>query len=466
MNRICQTVAGRRLAQIPLAALWLMTSSCEEQPREPPPVKLDGPSVLLITLDTTRADHLSCYGYQQQTSRNLDRLARSGTLFLQALSQAAVTPVSHASIMTGLNPYNHGLRVMHGLAENRLAESCTTLAEVLHDVGYQTAALVSSFPVTGRFGFDQGFDRFDADFMKVPAKKLISPGGTVNTGRNQRRADATTDRALTWLAAAREPFFVWMHYFDPHDPHLRPPHVDSSKFSGRVVDVLRELYDLEIRFMDEQIGRLLDELERTGRLEKMVVVVVADHGEGLGDHDWWTHGILYQEQIRVPLIIRAPAKPANQRIDQIVRSIDIMPTVLELVGLDPDRMPPSDGRSLVPLLSGRELATTDSAYSDSVNMLTYGFFKGIRDVKDDMLFCVVDGRWKYIHHLLRTDESELYDLSNDPGEQRNLFGLRPDQVERLRGELRAWDYAPDPGSQRGRMSPEDVERLRSLGYVD
>jgi arylsulfatase A-like enzyme len=428
----------------------------------------DGPNVLLVTLDTTRADHLSCYGYGQRTSANLDRLAAEGALFANAIAQAAVTPVSHASILTGLNPYTHGLRVMHGTDENRLRDSCVTLAEVYHGAGYRTAAFVSAFPVTERFGFDQGFDVFDADFLVQDASTIVSGDGVVNTGRNQRRADETTDRALAWLAAVEEPFCVWLHYFDPHDPQLRPPDEFMREHPlrpGPMKDMLRALYDVEIRFMDQQLGRVFETLRESGRLDRTVVVVTADHGEGLGDHDWWTHGILYQEQIHVPLIIRAPGVRAGTRVDWLVRTIDIMPTVLELAGLGRERFPATDGASLVPLLSEGAADPGYAAYADSINMLTYQFSAGISDEKNDMLFAEMDGTWKYIHHALRPGESELYNLREDPRELTNLFTSRPEQVPRLLAGLRTRRCLPEQPPGADGMSPRDRARLRTLGYI-
>lgn len=454
-----------------LLTFILPTAGCKPA-RKPPPKLTDGPSVLLVTLDTTRADHLGCYGYSKRISPNLDRFADSAVLFTKAISQAAVTPVSHASILTGLNPCTHGLRVMHGLTENRLPASCVTLSEVLQSVGYQTAAFVSAFPVSKRFGLHQGFETFQADFMQELPREAITPEGIVNTGMNQRHAGDTTDLALDWLTTAGEPFLLWLHYFDPHDSDLMPPQEFLGRFPpgprGTVRETLRYIYDLEIQYMDQQLGRVLDELERTGRLEKMVVVIVADHGEGLGDHDWWTHGILYTEQVRVPLMIRAPSSDPGQKVDYLVRCIDIMPTVLELVGLSRDNWPLMEGSSLVPLLKPDAGNPNYVAYCDSVNMLSYGMHGGIRDVKDDMLFAVVDGDWKYIHHLLRETESELYNLAMDPGELNNLIGSHAGPLARLRAELKEHDFLPERqlrGAWR-RMSPEDVQRLRSLGYID
>ncbi|MCP4658708.1 MAG: sulfatase-like hydrolase/transferase [bacterium] len=438
--------------------------------RDPPPAAASDPrpSVLLITLDTTRADHLGCYGYPKPVSENLDRLAAGATVFTRAIVQAAVTPVSHASIFTGLNPYSHGLRVMHGLTENRLADSRVTLAEVLRDAGYETAAFVSAFPVTERFGLHQGFETFDADFLRDPPERLVADDGSVNTGRNQRSAAATSDRALRWLETAPEPFFLWLHYFDPHDPVMTPPRAFVESFGplpGGEREQLRALYDIEIAYMDRHLGRVIDALERRGTLEEMVVVVIADHGEGLGDHDWWTHGILYQEQIRVPLIIRAPGKPGGRRLDVLVRSIDVMPTVLELVGAEAS-LPPVEGRSLVALLDDATADPQLVAYADSLNVLTYTVRPTIADKQDDMLFALMRGPWKYIHHRRYAERSELYDLDRDRREEHNLYASHPELVRTFQLELGARRVLPGQRSGRERMSEEDRERLEALGYVD
>lgn len=425
-------------------------------------------NVLLITLDTTRADHLGCYGHPAPVSPRIDALAGDGTLFERAVCTAAVTPVSHASILTGLYPYSHGLRVLHGRTENRLVAEARTLAEVLGQAGYHTGAVVSAFPAGSRFGLDQGFGTFDESFMREPLDEVLSPTGTVNTGMNQRRAGETTDLALRWLDRAKDPFFLWLHYFDPHDVRLLPPQDFLDRFeslSGPRADQRRAIYDIEIQYMDEQIGRVLDHLAAGGALDRTLVIVVSDHGEGLGDHGWWTHGILYEEQIRAALVVRAPGKPPGRRVDQLVRTIDVMPTVLDLAGVDDTLRPDMDGRTLAPLLDGDATDPGLTAYADSVNMLTYVVDEGITDARDDMLFCVTDGRWKYIHHLIREQESELYDLAADPGELNNLYGTDTDEAERLLGDLRARPFTPHRAHGSGRMSDEDLSRLRSLGYL-
>jgi arylsulfatase A-like enzyme len=446
----------------------LPTHGCRRTPPPPPPH--DGPNILLITLDTTRVDRLGCYGYPGETTPHLDALADAGTRFELAICSAAVTPVSHASILTGLRPYTHGLRVLHGHAENRLPEANLTLAEVLKDAGYQTAAFISAFPAGSHFGLAQGFDTFDEDYPEAE-KGNVDPAGNVNTGQSQRHAGDTTDSALAWLETRPRgrPFFLWLHYFDPHDPRLLPPpdyfnlYAPSADLS--LEDQLRAIYDIEVRFMDHHIGRFLDALRERGLFDDTLIVVTADHGEGLGDHDWWTHGILYQEQIHAPLIIRGPGAPAGRVVSPLVRTIDILPTLCALADLPPRVVPSTGGVDLSPLLAPDVPPPALDAYADSVNMLTYRFAKGIEDKKNDMLFCIIEYPWKYIHHLKRPAESELYHLVDDPRELDNRFAAEPARVEKMRANLANRDYLPEMKAGVHNMSEEDIARLRSLGYV-
>jgi arylsulfatase A-like enzyme len=464
-------LAASVLASV-LVLVWAGGAGCG--PPEAPTPRVHR-SVVLITMDTTRADRLGVYGYAGATSPWLDALAGESSVFTRAISQAAVTPVSHASIFTGLEPYRHGLRVMHGLSENTLAPEQRTLAEALQEAGYETAAFVSAFPVTDHFGLAQGFAHFDDDFGAASERATtVRAGGAIETGKVQRHAGETTDRAIAWLDARRQqggaaPFFLWLHYFDPHDGELVPPEdalqgpLPSGDDEREVWDAL---YDIEVRYMDAQIGRVLEWLRAAGDLEEAVVVVTADHGEGLGDHDWWSHGILYQEQIRVPLLIRAAKLGAGRRIPALVRSIDIAPTVLELSGVAPDALPDVDGRSLVALMSGESSDLGLSAYSDSVNLMSYVLSPGIRDLKQDMLFALVlDGRWKYIHNLGLPASSELYDLDDDPGEQRNLFATEPEMVRRAREALHARDFVPHRQLETLNVPKQVVEELEALGYA-
>lgn len=421
------------------------------------------PDVVLITLDTTRADALGCYGGSPGATPHLDALAERATLFANASAQAAVTPVSHASILTGLNPYTHGLRVMHGRTENRLADAVRTLPEVLRAAGYRTAAFTSAFPVTRRFGLAQGFDLFEESFVTDAGR--VGADGALNTGTSQRRADETTDLALAWLARdpGAEPRFVWVHYFDPHDVFVLPPDevIEPHRPLPRLErSQLRALYAIEVHYMDEQIGRLLTGVDP----DRTVVAVIADHGEGHGDHEWWTHGLLYQEQIRVPLIVRIPGIAEGVRVESLVRSIDLAPTLLEAVGVPRARWPTMEGRSLLPQLRG-EPVVDEPAYADSLSLMAYHFTKNVVDRRDDMLFSLTAGGWKYIHHGLRPGESELYDLVADPGETRNRIADAPGQLARMRALFAKADFVPERLPVLEQMDPEDAERLRSLGYA-
>ena len=218
--------------------------------------------------------------------------------------------------------------------------------------------------------------------------------------------------------------------------------------------------------MDHHIGRVFDYLEERDQFDQTIVVIVSDHGEGLGDHNWWTHGILYQEQIHAPLIVRAPGTPPGRRVPHLVSTVDLMPTIIELAGSDPAQLWQLDGVSLVPMIEGDTTDPQRTVYADSVNMLTYSFSNDITDKKNEMLFCVTNGEWKYIHHLLREEESELYHLVQDPRELHNLYGARLDQVQRFLKDLKGRNFMPKPQPAGSHMPSEEVERLRSLGYIE
>jgi len=459
-----------------LAAVVGLGSGCgpEENP-EP------GCNVLLVTLDTTRADHLGLYGHAAATSPVLDAFAAQAAVFERAIAQAAVTPVSHASILTGLNPYHHGLRVLHGHVGFKLEPQIESLPETWTALGGETAAFVSAFPVTETFGLDQGFAHFDAEFPQADGEGLITEEGFVNTGASQRRADLTTDRAIAWLnehCASDEaaPFLLWVHYFDPHDPALKPPERELQRMlkqdfvphSRGQRDMLRAIYDAEIRYMDFHLGRLLRACMRSGVWDETMVVIVADHGEGLGDHDWWTHGILYEEQIRVPLVVRLPDMEAGLRVPSLVRTIDLVPTILDVAAVPRAEWPRVDGVSLTTAIETGQTETPLLGYSDSINMLNYQRpGKGERwNRKDDKLYCLTEGDAKLIYHQLNPEETEFYDLSTDPKETHNLADRHPPAMVRLLRKLKQLGAFSDILPGMTPSDPERVARLRSLGYVE
>ncbi len=416
-------------------------------------------NVLLVTLDTTRADAIGCYGAAAKNTPHLDRLAAEGTRFDLAISTSAFTPISHASILTGLDNRHHDLRVIAGVGLDLLSNTVPTLATILRENGYRTSAATSAFTASSRYGFARGFEVFDA------------PGGFEVDPRNwdfehlQRRADDTTARVLAGLTATKEPFFVWAHFFDPHDAFLMPPpeHLPEPlpRTSSGLLYMSDELYRAEVGYLDHQIGRILDELRRTGAYDRTIVVVVADHGEGRGDHGWPYHGIVYQEQIRVPLLIRVPEGESGGVVDRLSRTIDVAPTILDHLGLLEGRQ--FDGASLRPLMEGQD-DPPRIAVADAVNGYDENCDIPFRRPLDDFLYCATDGRWKLIYRPAHAEQSELFDLVADPREAKNVFSPDAEPTIRMLRELavRA-GFVVD--RSRARLDPWTTAALESLGYV-
>jgi arylsulfatase A-like enzyme len=453
-------------------AVCLLAAACTSPPESGPKRW----NVLLVTLDTTRADHLGCYGHPVDTSPNLDALAADAVRFEFAISTSAVTPMSHASIFTGLNPDGHGLRVFHGGAGHFLDRSVPTLASVLHSRGWRTAAFISAYPASERFGLHHGFETFDSGVAESvmtgdPGKRRPREGYWLRqeTALAQRRADATTERALAWLEShpsGGEPFFLWVHYFDPHDPQLVPPEAITDRFgvSPNDPDAWKAIYDPEIFFMDGKFGRLMRHLKNAERYDETIIVAVADHGQGLGDHGWFPHRLLYQEQIRVPLIVRVPGRETGVVVPDLVRTIDILPTVADALGIP---TPGSvHGSSLMDLMSGhREQARI--GFAEALNTLDTHAPGNLPPHQRDLLFCAMDRTWKLIHHVNEPRNDELYDLVEDPGELTNLATVNPGERERLLTALkRSGIMNIERVEPSGPLDPEDLEKLRSLGYVN
>ena len=395
-------------------------------------------NVLLITLDTTRADHLGCYGYKAARTPNLDSLAREGVRFARTYCPAPLTLPAHASIMTGLYPAAHAVR-NNG---HYLPSGIRTLAEILKGKGYSTAAFVSSFSVDSRFGLDRGFDVYDDTFQSE------SPFKTQNA---ERRAEETFARFSRWLeTGGKNRFFGWIHYYDPHLPY-DPPSPYKEEFDG-------DPYDGEIAYMDRYVGAVLERLREQGVLEKTIVVVAGDHGEGLGDKVELGHGIfLYEETLRVPFILHNPAVfPRSQVIESQVRLIDIAPTILEITGLQ-NEAKGMKGQSLIARLRGKNLKAPDSLVETFYPRENFGWAE---------LVGLISERWKYI----QSPRPELYDLKSDPGEREDLAASSAAKAGELRKsleqELLGSSAGDRPASERTGVRPEDQERLRSLGYVN
>jgi len=395
-------------------------------------------NILLITLDTTRADHIGCYGYKPAKTSNLDRLAREGVRFARVYCPAPLTLPSHASIMTGLYPVTHGVR-NNG---HDLPSGIRTLAEILKGRGYSTAAFVSSFSVDSRFGLDRGFDVYDDTFRsELPFK----------TQNAERRAEETFSRFSRWLENnGQNRFFGWVHYYDPHLPY-DPPSPYKEEFA-------RDPYDGEISYMDRYVGAVLKRLKEKGVLERTIVVVAGDHGEGLGDKVEIGHGIfLYEETLRVPLILHNLAVfPRAQVIENQVRLIDVAPTLLEIIGLK-NEAAGMTGQSLVPWLRGKNRGDLDSLVETFYPRENFGWSE---------LIGLVSGRWKYI----QSPRPELYDVKKDPGEMEDLSassaGKAGELKKMLEQELLGSSAGDRSANGRTAVRPEDQERLRSLGYVN
>jgi arylsulfatase A-like enzyme/Tfp pilus assembly protein PilF len=397
-------------------------------------------NVILISVDTLRPDHLGCYGYPAATSPNIDRLASEGVVFEDAMSSAPLTLPTHTTILTGLYPITHGVRDNGTFG---LAPDFTTLAEVLKGAGYSTAAFVGAFVLDSRYGLDQGFDVYDDD---------LSAGRQLSAfGYSERTADAVTDAAGGWLAGAEEPFLAFIHYYDPHTPY-EPP----AGFRDRPG---MNAYDGEIAFTDQEIGRLLDEVERLGLKERTLVVLISDHGEGLGGHGEATHGYLvYEQTLRVPFIMRFPegrrpeGAEGGSRIGAPVRLVDVMPTVLEAAGLTADvRM---DGRSLMPALEGRTMPPAFCYFETLYPYFAYRWspLRGVRF-----------NEWKYILAPTR----ELYNVTRDRDETDNLIAGETERAGELDKALKEFlrregQAAAAAGAA---VSAEEARRLSALGYI-
>jgi arylsulfatase A-like enzyme/Tfp pilus assembly protein PilF len=393
------------------------------------------PSLLLVTIDTLRADHVGAYGYAKAATPTLDALARRGARFANVTTAAPLTGPSHATILTGLPPPRHGVREnVTFLLDARHA----TLATRLKRAGYRTAAFVAAYPVAAAFGFGQGFDEFSEGLHPNPG---IGQGA-------ERPANEVADAAVAWLERtrnAKEPFFAWVHFYDPHAPYA-PPSPYRETFADRP-------YDGEVAFADAQLGRILDALRAAGRERDTVVAVLADHGEGLGEHGETGHGILlYESTLRVPLIVAGPPVPEGRVISEAVGTIDLAPTLLQLLGREAPDLP---GRDLRPALAGKRVPA-EGLYSEALFGRLNCRWSSLRSLRD--------GEWK----LVEGAEPELFQLSTDPGEARNRARDDPERVERLRRTLQAAVASMAPGGDAARpvaLSPEQEERLRSLGYA-
>jgi len=420
-----RSVAPFAVVALVLAALVVLRS---EAPR---------PNVLLITLDTVRADHLGSYGYKAGATPALDRLAREGVRFADATANAPLTGPAHAAMLTGVYPGRYGMRDNVSTA---IPADTPTLAEILKSAGYHTGAFIGSFILDRAYGFDHGFDAFDSRFDAFqPQEKM----------RAERIADDVLKSALPWLAQVPtdRPFFAWVHFYDAHTPYS-PPAPYRTTFRTHP-------YDGEIAYVDNAVGRLLAALERKGVLEQTLVVAIADHGESLGEHGEAEHGLLlYDAVLRIPWLMRLPGHArAGTVVTEQVRSIDLVPTVLESLGLQAPKG--LDGESVGGPIRGTPRKDPPSSYAESFyGKLHHGWSE---------TYSVRVGEWKFIDAPRR----ELYDLRTDKREMSNVVDRQANVAGRLSSDLRQVVAGLGPGATTQAKMPdrETLERLRSLGYV-
>jgi len=456
-----------------LVAFTLLTGPGCGPPADQP-LEESRPSIVLIIVDALRADRLGCYGYSRPTSPHLDALAAEGMVFTDAMAQAPETASSLPSLMTGWRAHEHGVGwAQRGDEVYARTTRLPTLAEILHRRGYATAAFCANPIIGPATGMARGFEEFDYPIGKLPVWRHGS-------------ASDVNRCALEWLGRRRfrnKPFFLYLHYIDPHNLYRPPsefclfgrpgytaedervnvelnlvfdPGVDQAATDQALAkhalsrdDVTRmsDLYDGEVRCADHAIGELLQQLRDAGLYEHTIIIVTADHGEAFLEHDQLEHGgALYQELIRVPLVMRFPGLPGGRRVSELVESTDIAPTVLEAAGLE--EVPPMSGRSLYSYLARGSPIPERPAVAELAARRAYAVRLG------------------HLKLITSPDRRELYDLARDPRECSNLASAQPKEVARLATALQQ-ELARRPAAKgrEQRLSPKELKALRALGYL-
>jgi arylsulfatase A-like enzyme len=418
---------GRRVA-LALALAAVLFGCAREAP----------PNLLLVTLDTVRADHLGCYGYAQAATPNLDALSRTATRFAEATAAIPTTLGSHATMFTGQYPPQHGIRY-NGMFQ--LSDKSVTVAEVLRDAGWVTGAVASAYPVATVTGIGQGFTTYEDLFAGPDADKRAPD--------EERHAADVTKLGLAWLDGAHDKrFFLWLHYYDAHYPY-EPPFPYSSSFRGR-------LYDGEIAYVDAELGKLFAGLRERKLWDDLLVVVAGDHGEGLYEHDEKMHShLVYQTTLHVPLLVKPPETSSGRVVTEPVSLVDVAPTILDYAGAPPLRG--ASGISLRPAARGEALARRTLYFESLAGSLVFGWspLDGVRR-----------GSLKLIH----SPSPELYDLAADPGEKVNAYESEKEVAADLEADLgRKLDgWAHGETTVQTTEVPLDsrsMDRLISLGYA-
>ena len=390
--------------------------------------------VVLISIDTCRADHLSGYGFEQKTTPAIDAFAKDAVLFEHCISPVPLTLPSHSSMLTGVNPLTHGV---HDNVDYHLDASNTTLAEVLSENGYVTGAIVSTFVLNHQFGMDQGFDDYN-DTFENPMSSFYE---------TERRGDEATRFATDWLQKhANEKSFLFLHYYDPHQSY-RPPEPYASQFADN-------LYAGEIAYTDYCISQVIEKLKNLGIYKNTLLIITSDHGEGLGEHEENQHGYyVYQSCIHVPLVIRAPGNRTNLRIPETVGLIDLVPTICGQLGIEPPNA--CDGIDLTGYLQGQPVETDRFLYSESLLPTRFGC---------SPLMSLVRDRWKYI----QAPRAEMYNLTEDPGELHNLIEYESQRGRVFKENLKLMVQEQVQSKEADSSLDLDAvskQKLESLGYL-
>jgi arylsulfatase A-like enzyme/cytochrome c-type biogenesis protein CcmH/NrfG len=421
------------------------TSAKSEEAYQPDLPTKEIRNVVLISIDTCRADHLSCYGYSRKTSPNIDAVAEDGIIFNHAVSPVPITLPAHSSMLTGKIPPYHRVR---DNSHYHLGDSNITLAEILREKGFATGAFVGSIVMDSRFGLDQGFDTFNDDLPEKEQKEF----GFVYF--NERKAEEVTSLANIWLEEHRnDKFFLFVHYFDPHDPYEANQRFLSSSLP--LLTLKRDRYDSEIAYTDYYIGRVIKQLKQLNLYDSTLLIITADHGEALGQHSESTHStFIYHSTVHVPLIFKMPGGPKGIRINDTAGLIDILPTVCGSLGI---AVPPDvQGKNLNFFLKRKNIPVEQRyLYCESLISTKFGFgpFLGL-----------VSGRWKYFH----TSEPKLFDLRQTPIESKNLWNQQPQQARIMQDQLRLilhGDSLRNIANSKIEIDEKTINRLESLGYI-
>jgi arylsulfatase A-like enzyme/Tfp pilus assembly protein PilF len=393
--------------------------------------------IILISIDTCRADYLGCYGFDRPTTPNIDAVADEAVLFEQVIAPVPYTLPSHSSMLTGTIPPYHGV---HDNVNYRLHEANVTLAEVLKQRRYTTGSIVSTIVMDVEYGLGQGFD----DYYDV---RTPEESGSVTTAV-ERKAEPTTELAIDWLDEHKEDnFFLFLHYYDPHWPY-EPPEPFATDFADN-------LYAGEIAYVDHCIGRLVDKLKEQGLYDSTLLIITSDHGEGLGEHGESQHGFfIYQSTLGVPLIMKLPGQSGGKRVGDVAALVDITPTVCSLAGIPASPGAQSQGGDLSPYLLGNP-GKKEKRY-------IYAESLGPTHVTGNSLFGIVEGDWKYI----QTTRPELYNLKLDPGELVDRVEAEPRRAQLLKKQLQnILDDLLRRGRSRIDADPQRLQDLHALGYI-